>query len=76
MIYTGALDKPIDQFYRHFRILDRANSNTLSKDEFLSMENLMSGGRGFDHCVNATTSMQIILFGSDQEQEVCIVNNL
>lgn len=70
LFLLSALDKPIDQFYRHFRILDRANSNTLSKDEFLSMENLMSGGRGLDHCVNATTSMQIILFGSDQEQEV------
>ena len=68
--HPGVLVKPIDQFYRHFRILDQANTNTLSKEEFLSIETLTSGGQ--NPFLNPTTTMQIVMFGPDQKQEVIV----
>jgi len=68
LFLLSVLVKPIDQFYRHFRILDRGNTNTLSKEEFLSIESLTSGGQ--NPLLNTTTTMQIFMFGTDQKQEI------
>lgn len=56
--------KPIDQFAKHFKILDRAKNNMLSKEEFQGVENVASAQlpKGTD----VITSMQMLFFGPDQ----------
>lgn len=68
-IQSGVIVKPVDQFFRHFQILDQSHSNSLTKEEFMSIESLATGSV-ITITDTAKTSMQMLLFGEDQKQEV------
>lgn len=69
LFLLSVIVKPVDQFFRHFQILDQSHSNSLTKEEFMSIESLATGSV-ITITDTAKTSMQMLLFGEDQKQEV------